>query len=312
MNIPFRGEFVRCSIVVIMNILAIHCFAQTSIPLYFRQGVYFVPCRINDVNMDFVFDTGASDIVVSESVAQSMRLDGKLKYSDYLGEEYYQIADGQLLKGTRIRLNKFCIGEICIQEIEAVVVNTSNALPLLGQNFLKKLGNYSVDHEKVVLNIDTNVNSFESLSKSSKFISSSDKFSIDFGGHPSVAETADRKMYSYTSVKDSTMFHVVIQNDLVYQAYNESEKAKHRTDFFKMLMETHEKSGVDGDCRLVVFHEEMALSCDINMVNPILRMYNRSLTFFKNLGTYTLSASFIHKDADVRFNSYINTFKYLQ
>ncbi len=38
---------------------------KTSIKMTKRSGVYFIPCKINGSEMEFIFDTGSSDITMS-------------------------------------------------------------------------------------------------------------------------------------------------------------------------------------------------------------------------------------------------------
>jgi aspartyl protease family protein len=41
---------------------------KTTIKMIKRGGVYFIPCKINGSEMEFIFDTGASDEYSGESV----------------------------------------------------------------------------------------------------------------------------------------------------------------------------------------------------------------------------------------------------
>jgi len=44
--------------------------SQTTILMNKVNGVYYVPCEVNGIKMDFVFDTGASNVSISKTEAE--------------------------------------------------------------------------------------------------------------------------------------------------------------------------------------------------------------------------------------------------
>ena len=140
------------------------CFtaiSQTSIVLEKKNGVYFVPCKVNGLNMKFIFDTGASDVTISSTEALFMLKNGYLSKNDLIGTEYYQIANGDIQKGTKILIRNIKIGGYQLHNVQASIIHNSNAPLLLGQSALEKLGKFYFDYSKNTLVIfDGNVNSF--------------------------------------------------------------------------------------------------------------------------------------------------------
>lgn len=112
------------------------------------NGVYFIPITINDIAMEFIFDTGASDITISKVEAIFLYKQGKLTEDDILGTEQYQIADGSIKEGTVIILRKVQIGEKVLNNVKATVVHNNEAPLLLGQTALSRFGKISIDYEK--------------------------------------------------------------------------------------------------------------------------------------------------------------------
>ena len=67
---------------LLMSIIA---SAQVTIQMEKDGGVYKVPCNVNGVKMKFIFDTGASTVSMSQTMAQFL-LDGEyLSVSDIKG-----------------------------------------------------------------------------------------------------------------------------------------------------------------------------------------------------------------------------------
>ena len=121
---------------------------QSVVKMRQENGVYFVPCKINDVEMEFVFDTGASDITISLTEAMFLYKQHKLSDKDIKGSEYYQIADGSISEGTIINLKEVTIGGRTLKNVKASVVHNAEAPLLLGQSALSRFGKISIDYDR--------------------------------------------------------------------------------------------------------------------------------------------------------------------
>ena len=111
-----------------------------------KDGVYMVPIYINDTKMNFIFDTGASDITISATEARFLYKQGTLTEEDVLGTQSYQIADGSISEGTIINLRTVQIGGETLTNIKASVIHNRLAPLLLGQSALAKFGKVSIDY----------------------------------------------------------------------------------------------------------------------------------------------------------------------
>lgn len=129
------------------------CYSQVLIPLEKENGVYKIPCKVNDLSLKFIFDTGASDVVISLSEAIFMVKNGYLLKGDILGNEYYQIADGTVAEGTKIILRKIEIGGVILSNVPASIVHSNHAPLLLGQSAMEKFGKFSFDYKNNILKI---------------------------------------------------------------------------------------------------------------------------------------------------------------
>jgi len=113
-----------------------------------NNGVYFVPCKINGTEMQFIFDTGASDITMSQTEALFLYKQGKLSNDDLIGTQQYQIADGSTHEGTIVILREVEIGNRKLTNIQASIVDNMDAPLLLGQSALAKFGKISIDYNR--------------------------------------------------------------------------------------------------------------------------------------------------------------------
>lgn len=116
-----------------------------------EYGVYYVPIKINGVDMEFIFDTGASSISISETEAMFLWKQGKLKKTD-IGETIQFIdANGDISDGTKINLKEVQIGDVIVYDVEASVVHNQRAPLLFGQSAMNRFGKITIDYENSII-----------------------------------------------------------------------------------------------------------------------------------------------------------------
>lgn len=126
-----------------------------DIPFTAAHGVTKVDCTINNLPLNFIFDTGASDVTISKVEADFMLKNGYLSEQDIVGKKTYQVATGAIAVGTTIVLKEIKFGGLVLNDVRASVVESQNAPLLLGQSVLQRLGKIEIDNVKRVLKITT-------------------------------------------------------------------------------------------------------------------------------------------------------------
>lgn len=127
--------------------------ATTEIPFVKEDGVCKVKCSINGLPLHFVFDTGASDVTISNVEATFMMKNGYLDRRDVVGNQRYMDANGDINVGTVINLKSVSIGDLELKNVRASVVRSQKAPLLLGQSVLGRLGKIEIDNPGHVLKI---------------------------------------------------------------------------------------------------------------------------------------------------------------
>ncbi|MDR2066032.1 MAG: retroviral-like aspartic protease family protein [Prevotellaceae bacterium] len=122
--------------------------SKSVIKMRSNNGVYYVPCKINGIEMLFIFDTGASDITMSAAEAIVLYKQGKLSDDDFIGTQQYQIADGSIHEGMVVKLKSVEIGNRKLYDVRASIVDNMEAPLLLGQSALSKFGKISIDYKR--------------------------------------------------------------------------------------------------------------------------------------------------------------------
>ena len=125
----------------------------TEVPFTKENGICNVKCRINDLPLYFIFDTGASTVSLSMVEATFMMKNGYLDKKDVVGSQYFQDANGNISEGTIINIKNVDFGGLKLENVKASVVRNQKAPLLLGQSVLSRLGKIEIDNSKHVLRI---------------------------------------------------------------------------------------------------------------------------------------------------------------
>jgi clan AA aspartic protease (TIGR02281 family) len=122
-----------------------------TITLARHGGVLMVPAKLNgSVSADFIVDSGASDVVLPETVLQDLRRAGKFSDADFTGAAMMKIANGSIVKARTFTLRSLSVNNRVLTNLDAIAVPAS-ATPLLGQSFLQRFASWSIDNERQML-----------------------------------------------------------------------------------------------------------------------------------------------------------------
>ena len=118
---------------------------QTIIKMKRHGGVSTIPCKVNGLDLELIFDTGASEVSISLIEAVSMFNNGKLTKDDIEGTSNYLFANGEITNGVIINIKEIEIAGLILKNIKAVVLKNLKAPLLFGQTAIKKLGKIQLD-----------------------------------------------------------------------------------------------------------------------------------------------------------------------
>ena len=112
-----------------------------------QNGHFVVDAKINGARAAFLFDTGASSMVIRAEEAKELGIDfGTLNFSIPVST-----ANGAAMAAETL-LAKVAVGKITVRNVRALVAKpgalTEN---LLGMSFLEKLASYTVESNKLIL-----------------------------------------------------------------------------------------------------------------------------------------------------------------
>lgn len=114
-------------------------------------GIYQIPCYVNGIKMNFVFDTGASSVCISLTEALFLAKNGCLDKEDIIGTNQMMIADGNVMENMEVNLHSIDVAGILLTDVKATIVSSLNAPLLLGQTALKRLGKIEIEGDSLFI-----------------------------------------------------------------------------------------------------------------------------------------------------------------
>lgn len=139
-------------LLLILSFCAGFAYSQKVVYMDREGGVYKIPCAVNGARMKMIFDTGASNVSLSKSMADYLIENEYISKKDILGTSSARIADGSVVKVQRVNLKDVEIGGMHIYNVEATISTSQYAPLLLGQSAIQKLGKISIDGNKLIIN----------------------------------------------------------------------------------------------------------------------------------------------------------------
>ncbi|MEL6313170.1 MAG: TIGR02281 family clan AA aspartic protease [Pseudomonadota bacterium] len=118
---------------------------QIELPLS-SDGHYYLTADVNGAFIDFVVDTGATDIVLSE--ADARRAGFTPSELDYIGRA--QTANGEV-RIAPVRIDRFAVGGIEDVGVRAVVNEGDLDGSLLGMSYLQRFNSVEISGGRLVL-----------------------------------------------------------------------------------------------------------------------------------------------------------------
>lgn len=110
------------------------------------DGHFVVEARVDGQAVEFLVDSGASDVVLSPVDAERLGIDlAALRF-----DRVYKTANG-MVRGAPIRLKRVVIGPIALTDVRASVNGAAMDSSLLGMSFLARLSAWRVEGDRLTL-----------------------------------------------------------------------------------------------------------------------------------------------------------------
>ena len=139
-------------IIVSLSHFSLSCGQTVKIEMQKVKGVYQIPCKVNNLQLNFVFDTGATFVSLSRSTALFMLENAYLSVNDLYDVQKIQQADGTNYIADKVKLREINIGGFLLKDVDAIITPTQDAPLLLGLSAIQKLGKVAIKDNYLVIN----------------------------------------------------------------------------------------------------------------------------------------------------------------
>ena len=123
----------------------------SAVPMIGDGGTFAVPVTINNqLTLQFVVDSGASDVSIPADVVMTLIRTGTITDGDFLGKQTYRLADGSTLPSQQFTIRSLKVGDRILENVIGSIAPVTGS-PLLGQSFLSRFKSWSIDNERHAL-----------------------------------------------------------------------------------------------------------------------------------------------------------------
>ena len=150
--LPCRNSFKKAKGSNLYNPNDIEGFSDQSIVKLLPDGTTFkVKLTISGIVRYFVYDTGASELVINSELEKELLKTGKISLSDYVDSKQFEIADGSLIEAKGVRLNNIIVGGFRVNNVVAYI--TEEGGMLCGMGLMNKFRTWELDKENKMITI---------------------------------------------------------------------------------------------------------------------------------------------------------------
>lgn len=111
-----------------------------------RDGHYYLTLQVNDQPVEFLVDTGASDMVLNADTAERLGIDPSAL--SYFGRA--MTANGEV-RTARVTLDTVALGPITDRDVSAWVNEGALAQSLLGMGYLQRFSGFEIRNNELIL-----------------------------------------------------------------------------------------------------------------------------------------------------------------
>lgn len=123
---------------------------RSLIPLidYLGQG-YKIKISLSGVTKYYLFDTGASDLIIDRDTERELLLNGVLKRESYLEKTEYTLANNKTIQAQEVIIDNITIGDYTVNNVVIAIIDEGSLL--CGKSFLDKFKKWEIDKQNNLL-----------------------------------------------------------------------------------------------------------------------------------------------------------------
>lgn len=101
------------------------------------NGMTYLKMKLGTTAQIWLYDTGASDVLINREMEENLKKDGILSTSNYLGTVEYEMANGMVDTCRRYKVNSIQLGKFVINNVNIAVTDKGRKI-IIGKSLLNK------------------------------------------------------------------------------------------------------------------------------------------------------------------------------
>lgn len=301
---------IRKFLVVIFIVLgSISSIAQKVIQMERVNGVYKISCSVNGARMKMIFDTGASAVSLSESMANYLYENEYITDNDILGSAKTRTADGAIHDNVVINIKDIEISGLHLKNVHAVVSSSQNAPLLLGQTAIQKLGRISLNGNKLTIydyKGDYSEEELDELIEKARQYYEEDNYYASADCLIKYLDYGELTTYGYYMLVNSLMkikrYDEVIKYGKEWEIRNKNDELTYYSPIIVSAIAT--ALDIQGDARNSILYQEKSASMDMRLGNnPCIAYAQIALTYY-GINDYYSSIEYSKKALSGMYKEY--------
>lgn len=148
---------IMCMMAILLSSSQVCSASDYVVKMKRKSGVYAIPCEVNGVRRDFIFDTGAANTSLSQEFVNELLQKRRLQQSDFTGVIQTRNASGVVDNNTTINIRQLKVGNRMIHNVRAIIAVSQKAPLLLGMNAIELLGEWTMRNDRLILHNSTEI-----------------------------------------------------------------------------------------------------------------------------------------------------------
>jgi clan AA aspartic protease (TIGR02281 family) len=125
--------------------------SSCKVYLQSQEKLWYLELSIEGVSANFLFDTGAADLILSRSFYSDLLALGKIDAKSYKGHQHYEMANGEFIFCDMVELNHVQVGDYIVNNVLAAVMDEGGML--CGMSFFSKFKDWEWQPNKGVITL---------------------------------------------------------------------------------------------------------------------------------------------------------------
>ena len=110
----------------------------------------YLEIKVGSLVQVWLFDTGASDLLINTDMEEDLKKENILNESNYLGIGQYEMANGMIDTCRKYRVNDIMIGEFAVDNVVVAVTEKGKRI-IAGRALLNKFSRWFINNQNSTL-----------------------------------------------------------------------------------------------------------------------------------------------------------------